>query len=232
MKKIRQNLRPARPLSAAEEEHFCKLEARKRLLGAAEELFAERGFASVSVRELAERARVNIAAVNYYFGGKENLYLETVRHSFRNTRRALPKLEALLEAAQAEGTEEAARHAIELYINEIMHIIFISRETTYHAGLMGHELSNPTQALDAVVDEFISPVFKVLLSLVEQCRPDLAAAREANLAALSIIGQCLNYSLALPLTLKLLKRPHLTAPLVKKLAKQIAEFSLQALAKA
>ena len=232
MKKIRLNLRPVKPLSAADEEVFGKLEARQRLLAAAEELFAERGFASVSVRELAERAKVNIAAVNYYFGGKENLYLETVRHSFRNTRRALPKLEALLVEAQAIGTKEAASKAIELYINEIMHIIFISRETTYHAALMGHEMSNPTQALDVVVEEFISPVFKVLLSLVEQCRPDLAAAKEANLAAMSIIGQCLNYSLALPLTLKLLKRPQLTSPLIKKLANQIADFSLQALSKA
>ncbi len=229
MKKSRLNLRPAKPLSAAEEEVFCKLEARQRLLAAAEELFAERGFASVSVRELGERARVNIAAVNYYFGSKENLYLETMRHSFRNTRGALPKLEALLEEAQAAGTKEAARRAIQLYINEILHIIFISRETTYHAALMGHEMSHPTQALDVVVDEFISPVFKVLLSLVEQCRPDLAAAKEANLTALSIIGQCLNYSLALPLTLKLLKRPQLSSPFIKKLAKQIAEFSLQAI---
>lgn len=232
MKKIRLNLRPAKPLSAAEEEVFCKLEARKRLLAAAEELFAERGFASVSVRDLAERAKVNIAAVNYYFGGKENLYLETMRYSFRNTRRALPKLEALLTAAQEAGTKEAARQAIQQYINEIMHIIFISRETTYHAALMGHEMSSPTEALDVLVEEFISPVFNVLLSLVEQYRPDLATAKEANLAAMSIIGQCLNYSLALPLTLKLLKRSHLTAPFIKKLANQIADFSLQALSEA
>jgi AcrR family transcriptional regulator len=231
MKKIGFNPRQAKPLSAAEEEVFCKLEARKRLLTAAEELFAERGFPSVSVRDLAQRAQVNIASVNYYFGSKENLYLETMRHSFRNTRQALPNLETLLIEAQRAGTKEAARRGIQLYIEEIMHIIFISRETTHHAALMGHEMSNPTAALDIVVEEFISPVFKVLLALIEQCRPDLAAAKEANLAALSIIGQCLNYSLALPLTLQLLKRPQLSSRFIKKLAKQIAEFSLQGLSK-
>src|SRR5438552_4171288 len=100
MKKIGLNPRQAKPLNAADEEVFCKLEVRKRLLVAAEELFAERGLVSVSVRDLAERAKANIAAVNYYFGSKENLYLETMRYSFRNTRQALPKLEALLQEAQ------------------------------------------------------------------------------------------------------------------------------------
>ncbi|MEO6723791.1 MAG: CerR family C-terminal domain-containing protein [Blastocatellia bacterium] len=204
-------------------------EARERLLVAAEKLFAKRGLASVCVRDLVSEAKVNIAAVNYYFGSKENLYLETLRYSFRNSRQALPKLEALLKGAQAAGTVDAARQAIRWYVEEIMHIILISRETSCHADLMGHEMSHPTQALDVIVEEFISPIFKILIALVEQLRPDLAATKEANLAAMSILGQCLNYSLALPITLKLLKRSKMTPTFVNKLASQISEFSLNAL---
>ncbi|HKQ62270.1 MAG TPA: TetR family transcriptional regulator [Candidatus Polarisedimenticolaceae bacterium] len=48
--------------------------APERLLEAAERLFAERGFDGASVRDLTAEAGVNIAAVNYHFGGKENLY--------------------------------------------------------------------------------------------------------------------------------------------------------------
>ena len=204
-------------------------EARERLLVAAEKLFAERGMASVCVRDLVSEARVNIAAVNYYFGSKENLYLETLRYSFRNSRQALPKLEALRKDAQAAGTVEAAKLALRQYVEEIMHIILISRETSCHADLMGHEMSHPTQALDVIVEEFISPIFKILIALVEQVRPDLAATKKANLAAMSILGQCLNYSLALPITLKLLKRPKMTPAFVNQLASQISEFSLNAL---
>jgi len=50
-----------------------------RLLDAAEELFCEHGFEATSIRELAAAAGCNIASVNYYFGGKENLYIEMFR---------------------------------------------------------------------------------------------------------------------------------------------------------
>jgi TetR/AcrR family transcriptional regulator, regulator of cefoperazone and chloramphenicol sensitivity len=48
--------------------------ARERLLGAALRLFAERGFARTSTRELADAAQVNVAAISYYFGDKGGLY--------------------------------------------------------------------------------------------------------------------------------------------------------------
>jgi len=49
---------------------------RKKLLRAAAELFAEKGFDAVSTRDLCNHANVNVAAISYYFGGKEGLYLE------------------------------------------------------------------------------------------------------------------------------------------------------------
>ena len=45
----------------------------ERLLDAAEALFAERGFEAVSLRDITLEAGANVAAVNYHFGGKENL---------------------------------------------------------------------------------------------------------------------------------------------------------------
>ncbi|HET7931721.1 MAG TPA: TetR/AcrR family transcriptional regulator [Rhodanobacteraceae bacterium] len=52
---------------------------RQRILGAAEELFAERGFAGASLRQVTTAANVNLAAVNYHFGSKDNL-IEEVFH--------------------------------------------------------------------------------------------------------------------------------------------------------
>ncbi|MHC4644648.1 MAG: TetR/AcrR family transcriptional regulator [Planctomycetota bacterium] len=54
-----------------------------RLLDAAEGLFAEKGFRGTSVRQIASAADCNVASVNYYFGGKENLYLEVWRRDLR-----------------------------------------------------------------------------------------------------------------------------------------------------
>ena len=50
-----------------------------RILGAAEELVAQHGFAGTSLRQVTSRADVNIAAVNYHFGSKENLVNEVFR---------------------------------------------------------------------------------------------------------------------------------------------------------
>ena len=50
-----------------------------RILGAAEELFAQNGFGGTSLRQVTSRADVNIAAVNYHFGSKENLVNEVFR---------------------------------------------------------------------------------------------------------------------------------------------------------
>ncbi len=50
-----------------------------RILGAAEELFAQYGFAGTSLRQVTSHADVNIAAVNYHFGSKENLVNEIFR---------------------------------------------------------------------------------------------------------------------------------------------------------
>ncbi|MBB5014942.1 TetR family transcriptional regulator [Rehaibacterium terrae] len=52
---------------------------KERILGAAEELFAQFGFAGTSLRQVTSRADVNIAAVNYHFGSKENLVNEVFR---------------------------------------------------------------------------------------------------------------------------------------------------------
>lgn len=56
--------------------HFS---TKDRILGAAEELFAVHGFAGTSLRQVTSKADVNIAAVNYHFGSKENLVNEVFR---------------------------------------------------------------------------------------------------------------------------------------------------------
>ena len=75
-----------------------------RILGAAEELFAQHGFAGTSLRQVTSRADVNIAAVNYHFGSKENLVNEVFRR--RMDEMSARRLEHLADAV--------ARHPGEL----------------------------------------------------------------------------------------------------------------------
>lgn len=52
---------------------------REKILCVAEHLFAEKGFAETSIREITKRANCNLSSVNYYFHSKKNLYVEVFR---------------------------------------------------------------------------------------------------------------------------------------------------------
>src|SRR5215207_11247492 len=57
---------------------------KQRLLEAAEELFAVKGFDGTSVEDITRQAKANRAAVSFHFGGKERLYIEAVKFAHRN----------------------------------------------------------------------------------------------------------------------------------------------------
>lgn len=72
-------------------------DVRLRIMDAAERLFSAEGFAATSLRQITSEAGVNLAAVNYHFGSKENLHLELIARAVAplNARRI-----ALLDAAE------------------------------------------------------------------------------------------------------------------------------------
>ena len=80
--------------------HFS---TKDRILGAAEELFAQHGFAGTSLRQVTSLAAVNIAAVNYHFGSKENLVNEVFRRRMDGmTASRLQQLEVALRERPGE----------------------------------------------------------------------------------------------------------------------------------
>lgn len=95
-------------------------ETRERLLAAAERLFAERGYAAVSVRAIAAEADVNWSLVGYHFRGKEGLLVEIYRRHCRAlnaerlkrlaaARRSGLQLEAVIEAFARPALAEIQR---------------------------------------------------------------------------------------------------------------------------
>lgn len=62
---------------------------KQKILEAAKKLFSERGYNGVSVRDISAEADVNVGAVSYYFGGKENLYQEVIGSGFDEVRQAV-----------------------------------------------------------------------------------------------------------------------------------------------
>ena len=97
--------------------------AKRKLLDAAELLFAEKGFEAVSVRDITQLAKTNIAAVNYHFGSRDHLLtLVMMRYMTPVTEERLVRLDFVegndlvveVRVVHLQGEErrgEQARHA-------------------------------------------------------------------------------------------------------------------------
>jgi len=95
---------------------------RQRILGAAEELFARHGFAGASLRQVTASAKVNLAAVNYHFGSKENLIEEVFRRRLDELNARRTELLAQCRERADLGLEDVldafVRPALELSLSD------------------------------------------------------------------------------------------------------------------
>jgi AcrR family transcriptional regulator len=86
---------------------------RTAILAAAERLYAERGFGDVTLRDIVAEANVNLAAVNYHFGSKDELIAELfVTRSLALNRERLSELKAAEEAGDGRAPIEAVLRAL------------------------------------------------------------------------------------------------------------------------
>lgn len=193
---------------------------------AAADRFAAAGYAGTSVRDLARAAGVNVAAISYHFGGKEQLYQQCLRYRFLSSHVFWSAAQQRQKHAAELGTRAAAEQALRQHIHEFVQMLF--REDTAFT-LMLREFMEPTEALRQVVAEFIQPNTSILHALVEQLRPDLKGTIRLRIWCGNIVGQCIHLRVARALIARLSGVDHLDAAFLHRYAEQIAEFSLSAL---
>src|SRR5690348_5410533 len=138
-------------------------DTKRRLLEAAGEVFAERGFDSATVREICDRAEANIASVNYYFGDKQRLYIDAVREAQCTRMEQVP----LVECDTAAPADERLRTFIHTMLS---HMIYEERPA-WHRGLMLRELSHPTAACAEIVEDYIRPMAEQLNRILVEMLP-------------------------------------------------------------
>jgi AcrR family transcriptional regulator len=158
-------------------------ETRERLIDSATRLFAERGFAKVTVREICKAARANVAAVNYHFGGKTGLYQEIVQSAIRTMHGTTQEIQ---KAGEGQSPEEQLRIFVRVFLTRVVQ----ARDGWIHR-FMAHELNDPTPALDMVIKQVIKPRMAYLGGVIASLLDCRANDPRVEHCVMSVQAQCL-----------------------------------------
>ncbi len=150
---------------------------RIRLLKAAESLFAEKGCHATSVRDMATRAGVNLAAVCYHFGSKERLLVEALARQIRplNQRRV-----AALDAVLAKSPKPALSAVLDAFARTMVEesLADSSAGQRLHR-LLSRAFAEADEVAQTCFKEELLPTAQRFLTAIALSRPDLSREQAA-----------------------------------------------------
>ncbi len=155
---------------------------RERIMKAAERLFAERGYDGTSIRAIVAKARVNQAAINYHFDGKDGLYREVLRAAFRGM------TEHQLEHGQEIKTM-TREDALGDFIRRQLRPLMARDEISRYMRIFNWETVRPTAVFRSLLSEEAAPFMGLAVDIVRRFLPT-ADQRTLTVAAIWMLGQC------------------------------------------
>jgi AcrR family transcriptional regulator len=156
-------------------------DTRRRLLAAALVVFAEKGFDGAGIRDIAERAKVNSAMVQYHFGGKEGIYIEALRFAFEQG----PKWIHTLPVPPEPGDPGAVAQTIACFRNYLRSFLqnfmechgtgkYLPAEVDRAADILwNREMQYPRPSIEAFILQSVMPFSNYLDACIRVLRPDL-----------------------------------------------------------
>ncbi len=195
---------------------------RERLIEAAGEVFAEKGFRSATIRDIVKRAGANLNAVNYHFRDKEGLYLAVIEYAHHRAEGAGPPE----HVTAAEGDPE---QRLRTFVHALLRWAFSKDQKAYHAQIMAREIIEPTGVLDVVIDRFIRPRFEAMLAILRDLVGPDVPRQKIELCVESLIGQCIHFVHARPVISRIMPQFTYTPENVEMMADHVADFTLAAI---
>lgn len=207
----------------ADQAQAAQAATRDRLLEAAGQVFAEKGFRRATIREICDRAgKANIAAVNYHFGDKMRLYTAVLDSGLKAALDRFPPDMGLPESP----TPEQRLHA---YVRSYLFRLLGQGSPAWHGRLMAQEMIEPTEAIDALLATTIRPLAQRLESIIRDLLPADAPEDTVRACSCSIAGQCCFYRHAEAMLSRLYPQHRVDADDIARLAEHVTRFSLEGL---
>jgi AcrR family transcriptional regulator len=195
---------------------------RHKILSAAGEVFAEQGFEGATVRAITERAGVNVAAVNYHFRDKAELYTLVVLDAC-SARAAWSDVIAESPVSPEERLRSLIFHFLQYLLDP--------DRAAWKRRLMAREMANPTSALDELVEKNIRPLRnEFLLPTLRELTGDKLNRRQLGLISISVMGQCHYFLQGQPIIERLNPDFKIDKADIAEIADHIFRFSLAGIA--
>jgi AcrR family transcriptional regulator len=192
-----------------------------KLIGAAEELFCQRGFNETSVRDIASAAGCNVASVNYYFGGKDNLYLEIWRRRLAFMRESrLASIEKVMSSGELPTLEDLLR----AYANSFIEPLVGASVNCRFINLMAREMIDPHLPREMYLTEMVLPVLDALGEALGQICPWLDKTSVLTVV-LSLVGQLLMHAVCVKEMFEKSDHPELSRVDLNGVVDHVVKFS-------
>lgn len=179
-------------------------DTKKNILEVAVDMFANSDFDSVSTRDIAEKANVNLSAISYYFGSKEGLYIAVVKKMIDVIKESNKSLvNSILNFKFSQSQEENVKSFLNI-MGEFVEYAIINNNNNRDSIIWSKNNSRIALVLDIVYNDLHLPLnnafAKIIASITNLSVDDIKTVFVVN----SIIGQLIEILINKDMILKTL----------------------------
>ncbi len=166
-------------------------ETRRRILDTALEMFAAQGYEATSTRLLADRAGVNLPAIQYYFGSKEGLYRAVIAAIVEHNATFMAPLTAKVQAllARNDAAPEELIEALCEIFERFVTLISCGDQNEHRRLLYARAEVEPTPGLEMLHESGRQEIFEPCLKLVARLLGRSTEDPATVLRTMALFGQ-------------------------------------------
>jgi len=213
---------PIIPLRTAADGYRKGEETRTRILDVALTAFGNSGFASVTTRQIATEAGVNLPALTYYFGNKRGLYLACAHAIVAHYREGMGAVAEVSYAALCGPlTPDEARVLLKRLFAALARFLLAAPEAQNPSLFVQREIASPGPAFEILYAELWRPGIELATNLIIQTTSGRLTETEAQVRAILMISSLTGFLSGLPVIARTAGKADYTALVIAALEGQI-----------
>lgn len=153
---------------------------RQKIINAAGQLFSQKGFSAITVRDIAQKAETQISAINYHFHTKDELYREVVKDACRSDSITDDDKKALLALPPEEALFIIVRESLELY--------WAPSSLSWKKNIINRETSEPGDVFKEMLTLYYKPETEFIASIISNIVAKPSDSSSVQFAVISLFG--------------------------------------------